>query len=186
MQVTGTRPGPRGAQQHGDPTDVHAQRRRKSCCSLSVDGTGARDGGQEPGTGDGGQGTGGPGDGPCGVPSASFRSAELDASLAAPGCRCWPLRWGRGRPSASSQWSGAQLPRYRHGNVCLGRVLGADGEQQVEPTLCSWVATKVWKPGATPKPSSCTNGGSAWLWIWTRTPASKAVSSGGDRADPLS
>lgn len=46
------------------------------------------------------------------------------------------------------------------------------------PTLCSCVATKVWKPGATPKPSSWTNGGSAWLWICTRTPASKAVSSG--------
>ena len=45
------------------------------------------------------------------------------------------------------------------------------------PTLCSWVATKVWNPGATPKPSSWTNGGSAWLWICTRTPASKAVSS---------
>lgn len=45
------------------------------------------------------------------------------------------------------------------------------------PTLCSCVATKVWKPGATPKPSSWTNGGSAWLWICTRTPASKAVSS---------
>lgn len=45
------------------------------------------------------------------------------------------------------------------------------------PTLCSCVATKVWNPGATPKPSSWTNGGSTWLWICTRTPASKAVSS---------
>ncbi len=51
------------------------------------------------------------------------------------------------------------------------------GWGQSSLTLCSWVATKVWKPGATPKPSSCTKGGSAWLWICTLTPASNAVSS---------
>lgn len=52
-----------------------------------------------------------------------------------------------------------------------------DDDNDGAPTLCSWVATKVWKPGATPNPSSWTNGGSAWLWICTRTPASNAVSS---------
>lgn len=40
------------------------------------------------------------------------------------------------------------------------------------------MATKVWNPGATPKPSSWTKGGSDWLWIWTLTPASNVVSSG--------
>lgn len=48
-------------------------------------------------------------------------------------------------------------------------------------TRCSWQATKVWNPGATPKPSWSMNGGSSWLWIWTLMPASKDVSSVGGR-----
>lgn len=64
--------------------------------------------------------------------------------------------------------------------VEVGKVLKkSDDDNDGAPTLCSWVATKVWKPGATPNPSSWTNGGSAWLWICTRTPASNAVSSAG-------
>lgn len=68
------------------------------------------------------------------------------------------------------------------------RWAGYVDEKSATPTLCSCVATKVWKPGATPKPSSWTNGGSAWLWICTRTPASKAVSSGREETwkDPVS
>lgn len=47
----------------------------------------------------------------------------------------------------------------------------------VRLTRCSWQETKVWKPGATPKPSWSMNGGSFWVWIWTLIPASKEVSS---------
>lgn len=51
------------------------------------------------------------------------------------------------------------------------------GHSERSLTLCSCVATNVWKPGATPKPSSWTKGGSAWLWTCTLIPASNAVSS---------
>lgn len=44
-------------------------------------------------------------------------------------------------------------------------------------TRCSWQETKVWNPGATPKPSWSMNGGSSWVWIWTLIPASNDVSS---------
>lgn len=44
-------------------------------------------------------------------------------------------------------------------------------------TRCSWQETKVWNPGATPKPSWSMNGGSSWVWIWTLSPASNDVSS---------
>lgn len=47
----------------------------------------------------------------------------------------------------------------------------------VRLTRCSWQETKVWKPGATPKPSWSMNGGSFWVWIWTLIPASNEVSS---------
>lgn len=71
---------------------------------------------------------------------------------------------------------------YSKDNQCSLRydVLKSQNKGEDEHSLltrCSWVATKVWNPGATPKPSSWTNGGSAWLWICTLTPASNAVSS---------
>lgn len=44
-------------------------------------------------------------------------------------------------------------------------------------TRCSWQETKVWNPGATPKPSWSMNGGSFCVWIWTLIPASNEVSS---------
>lgn len=44
-------------------------------------------------------------------------------------------------------------------------------------TRCSWQETKVWNPGATPKPSWSMNGGSSWVWICTLIPASNDVSS---------
>lgn len=44
-------------------------------------------------------------------------------------------------------------------------------------TRCSWQETKVWNPGATPKPSWSMNGGSSCVWIWTLIPASNEVSS---------
>lgn len=44
-------------------------------------------------------------------------------------------------------------------------------------TRCSWQETKVWNPGATPKPSWSMKGGSSWVWIWTLIPASNDVSS---------
>ena len=34
-------------------------------------------------------------------------------------------------------------------------------ERKQKPTLCSCVATSVWKPGEIPKPSSWMNGGSS-------------------------
>lgn len=49
-----------------------------------------------------------------------------------------------------------------------------------EDTCCSWQDTKVWYPGAAPKPSWSMTGGSSWLWIWTRIPASYRVSSVGE------
>lgn len=51
------------------------------------------------------------------------------------------------------------------------------GFTPVKPTLCSWQETNVWNPGETPKPSWWMYGGSFWLWIWTRIPASSVVSS---------
>lgn len=52
-------------------------------------------------------------------------------------------------------------------------------------TRCSWQDTKVWKPGDTPKPSWWIYGGSSWLWICTRIPASNDVSSAQWRRGPL-
>lgn len=48
-------------------------------------------------------------------------------------------------------------------------------------TRCSWQETKVWNPGATPKPSWSMNGGSSCVWIWTLIPASNDVSSVDDK-----
>ena len=67
-------------------------------------------------------------------------------------------------------------------------------------TRCSWVDTRVWRPGEIPNPKNITNwhlvgenydspsswmkGGSSWEWIWILRPASYEISSKNSINDP--
>lgn len=91
--------------------------------------------------------------------------------------------WGCPTPRQSC-CSGGAVPAVRHGMARLSppgwprlrwdRPSPRVGCAPAAPpdTRCCWQDTKVWKPGATPKPSWSMKGGSSWLWICTFTPAS--------------